>query len=278
MKSVYLNYYFFKDVVSNIKESILQEFIFDDSLMFNFSNFVNMPYFAYAYNIIRKDKYNLYEKLNNQFDDFFIDCIIQLNMKNDYKRLFFMYALISTKTLHDYLDPYINKYKEPEETIDDVYNMLDYYFAYTENFDLTKEPLFTKFPDAYSYYNYVDDLVHYPIVKNYHIMASKNYLIKAYKRFYIYCKYDSSDSSKSFTHNLFDKLFRRGLKHKQYFLYTSKLNTSILDRKQDDNLNQLLKLAKEQTLLKINAMNDYLFTKNTKLFRKTFNIPESKTI
>lgn len=278
MKSLYINYYFFKEVLSNVNESIVSEFIYDDSLIFNFSNFLNIPYFAYAYSLFKKDKYNLYEKMNNDFYDFFLDCVIQLNMKNDYKRLFFLYALITTKTLHEYLTPYITKYKEKDETIDDIYNMLDYYYAYSSGIDLTKESLYQVFNNAYTYYDYVDNLIHYPIVKNYHVMASKNYYLKAYKRFYKYCKHDSAASNKKFFHKLFDTLFRHGIKHKQYFVYTAKLNTSVLDRKSDNNLNQVLKLAKEASLARIHAMNDYLFTKNTKLFKKTFNIKEDKKI
>lgn len=278
MKSLYMNYYFFKDVLSNVKESILSEFVYDDSLIFNFSNFLNIPYFAYAYSLFKKDKYNLYEKMNNDFYDFFLDCVIQLNMKNDYKRLFFLYALITTKTLHEYLTPYINKYKEKQETLDDIYNMLDYYYAYSSGIDLTKEYLYEVFDNAYSYYDYVDNLIHYPIVKNYHFMASKNYYIKAYKRFYKYCKHDSAAKSKIGFNKLFDKVFRKGKKEKYYFVYQAKLNTSILDRKSDPNLNQVLKNAKEASLARIHAMNDYLFTKNTKLFKKTFNISEDKKI
>ena len=185
MKACIINYYFFKDVFKGINESIKEEFYYDDSLIFNFTNFLSIPYYAYAYNIIKKDKYQLYDKFENNFYDFFLECVISLNEKNDYKRLFFLYCILATKTLHEYLDPYILRYKDNEESLDEVFNMLDYYYAYQDGIDLTKEPIYNTFNNSYTYYDYVDELIHYPLIRAYQFLASKQYFVKAYKRFYI---------------------------------------------------------------------------------------------
>ena len=279
MKACIINYYFFKDILKNVKESITEEFEYDDSLIFNFSNFLTIPYFTYCYSVFKKDKYNLYEKFNQQFDEFFIECVISLYDKNDYKRLFFLYALISTKTFHDYLEPYILKYKEPQESLDDVYNMLDYYYAYQDGIDVTKTSLYEMFNNAYSYYDYVDDLIHNPLVKTYHFIASREYFIRAYKSFYTYCRFDSCNKNRGLFRNLGDLFSKKRRQNRKLFFYKSKLNTSILDRRgKDDNINALIHKAKVDTLSKIDAINDYLFAKNEKTFRKKFNIQEDKKI
>ena len=164
-------------------------------------------------------------------------------------------------------------------SLDEVFNMLDYYYAYQDGIDLTKEPLYKIFNNSYTYYDYVDNLIHYPLIKEYQFLASKQYFVKAYKRFYIYAKYDSASKIKRIDNKVFDFLFRKNQKHKQLFIYKNKLNTSILDRRsKEDNINNIFKKAKQETIDRINAMNDYLFTKNTKLFKKKFNIPEDKKI
>ena len=69
MKACIINYYFFKDVFKDINESIKVEFYYDESLIFNFTNFLSVPYYAYAYNLFKKDKYQLFDKFQNNFYD-----------------------------------------------------------------------------------------------------------------------------------------------------------------------------------------------------------------
>lgn len=288
MNGCVMNTYFFLEVLEKLPKQIQDDLCYTDSLCFNFSNFMFVPKFSYVYNLFKKDPYELDKKFEENFMDFFIECAIHLNQKNDYKRLLFLYGLLSTYTLREFYNPYIQSLKDESESMDKIYNMLDYFYATVKQIDLTKTSLYKLYPDAFTYYNYMEDLIHNPLIRTYKFMGSRGYFKKSYKRFKHYCKKDSANRMKKPLHILFDKLFARKKPGKEYFLYEPYSNPDLItfQKKKIDNngvesyedLESIRKKAIDEAVSRIEALNDYLFNHKENQFRKKFQISEEKKL
>ena len=56
MYGVMLHYYFFKDVVENLDNSIKSKLDYNDDLLFNLANFNTTPAFYKLFNLFKNDK------------------------------------------------------------------------------------------------------------------------------------------------------------------------------------------------------------------------------
>ena len=154
MNGEMINYYFLKDVIKHIPSEIECELIYDDSLLFNFANFLNVPKFYCLYNLFKKDKYDLNKKFEEDFNTFFLECAIYLHQLNDYKRLFFLYSILAINNFKKRLNPYLEKVKDENDSFEKCYNMLDTYLANKEQIDLTTTPLYELFNKSFTqHYN-----------------------------------------------------------------------------------------------------------------------------
>lgn len=285
MNGEMINYYFLKDVIKHIPSEIECELIYDDSLLFNFANFLNVPKFYCLYNLFKKDKYDLNKKFEEDFNTFFLECAIYLHQLNDYKRLFFLYSILAINNFKKRLNPYLEKVKDKNDSFEKCYNMLDTYLANKEQIDLTTTPLYELFNNAFIYYDYVEDLIHIPLLRAYKFMGSSGYFKKSYKRFRHFAKKNTTGKYKKGFYNLFDHMFGKNKQKKKYFLYTKDMNMNLLNLKDDESkelsqetFNDVWEISLKTTLEDITALNDYLFAKNEKNFRKRFNIPQEKKL
>ena len=91
--------------------------------------------------------------------------------------------MISYNIYSRYLTQYINSLRDEKITLNKALNMLDYFYTLkNDNFDLSKMSLNMKFKDGFIYYDYMDDLIHEPLIKVYSFFCSKSYYSKSYKR------------------------------------------------------------------------------------------------
>ena len=281
------NYYFLKDVIKHIPIEIEKELTYDDALLFNFANFLNVPKFYLIYNIFKKDKYELDKKFDEDFDTFFLECTISLHQLNDYKRLLFLYSILAIHNFKTNLTEYFNLVKGDLD-ICECYNMLDMYLANKNDIDLTTTSLYSLFGDTFNYYDYVEDLIHQPLIRCYKFMGSMGYFKKSYKRFYHYAKKNCVGDWKKGFYKMHDSMFGKGKPKKKYFLYTKDINMDILNLKRNEfetdngivssSYMDIWNQSLTKTLNQIQALNDYLFAKNEKNFRKVFNISLEKKL
>lgn len=287
MNGEMLNYYFLKDVIKHIPEEINSELTYDDSLLFNFANFLNIPKFTYLYNPFLKDKYQLDKEFEKDFDSFFLECAISLNQLNDYKRLLFLYSILAIHNFRYHLNPYLVAIKKEKMTLEDCYNMLDVYLSNKAQIDLTKTTLYSLFNEGFHYYDYVEDLIHKPLIRSYKFMGSSGYFTKGYKKFRHFCKKNTVGEWKRGFYRMWDSLFARKKMGKKYFLYSKKMDMDLLNLKRKEYTSKdgiateaftdIWNQALNDTLDQINVLNDYLFAHNENKFRKRFNIhPEKK--
>lgn len=292
MKGAMLNYYFMMDCMSYLNDAIKDSLPKDKSIYFNVSNFSSVSSYSFIYNPFKKDKYDLENKIRENYKDFIVEATINLKANMEENDSFFieglllLYGLITTNTLRDYLYPYLKGIKKDDLNLDLALNILDSYIANKkEKIDLTKKSIYSLFPSAYTYYNSFENLIRNPMIRCFLFMGTNSYYIKSYKRFNKFAK-NSNKESKLWDYKIFDKLFRG---KKKYLIYTHEEDSTLLNLKKETYIinglehhhtfDDILKEAKEASLKRINALNSYLFMqKKENDFRIEFNIREDKKL
>ena len=183
MDKIILNYYFFKKVIDKLDDNIKSNLRYDEDLLLNLSNFKSSPLFFDIYKLKNDRKYNMYENFHSElFDEFLIECAINLEKENSYKKLLLFYGMLTHHVLESQIDPYLNALKSDDYDIRYAENMIDYYYSKKLELDIIKKPLNDKLPQAFLYLDYMDELIHNPMIKVFKLMSSKNYFKKCYKK------------------------------------------------------------------------------------------------
>ena len=289
MYGAMLHYYFFKDLVDNLDKQIKENLEYDDSLLFNLANFNSTPSFYKLFNLLKDDKYAIQDYFDkDSFNSIIIESAINLQKNNNYNQLLFLYGMISHKILNDYLYPYINALKPNITSFNTALNMLDFYYAKRNEFDVTKESIYIKFNTSFKYYDYMDELIRFPMVKVCKLMSSNTYFTKCYKRKKKFYKRFAIVKYRSFWLR-FTSLFylKNGIKPKD-FPYKKNIDSSLLNMKRveykigdqiyNDNLDEIINKALKESLSIIKAINSYLFENNESKFRKIYNISPNKKL
>jgi hypothetical protein len=293
MKGALLNYFFLMKTIKELPTTMTDKFPKDKSAYFNFANFLNVSTYSFIYNPFKKDKYKLQELIRNNYKEFIVEVSILFKAHmEDSDSIFidgilFLYGLISTNTLMDYLYPYIKGIKKDSYNLDKALNYLDSYIAAKDNIDLTKTSLYELFPNAYTYYDSIEEFIRNPLIKCFRFMGSNSYYKKSYKRFHTAGK-NSNKRGRLWDYIFFDKLFHKKDK-KEYLIYTKYEDLSLLNLKKEDYIvngitynttfEEVLDKALELSLKRIHALNSYLFLeKKDQEFRLEFNIDKNKKL
>ena len=292
MKGSMIEYYFFKDILRSLDQSLKNDFILNDSNIFNMATFINIGYY-YRYNSLKKDNIELNIKLENNenFNKFIIECIIDANLHYNPNKLMLIYGMVSSHILKTYLIPFLELKINDNQNIDDLLGMIDYiYTKKYDSFDLTKIKINKIFSMAFNYDEYMYELINYPIIKVFKCFISNNYLIKCYKKkkkFYSF--YNSSLKSLKMILLSFKNI---RFKKKKYDLknnfYTNKIDTTLLKKDKQKiiinnneynlSLDDAINKAKEDTINSINAIHEYVLSNKDKNIRKIFNIDNDKKL
>lgn len=279
-------YYIFKKICNKLPQDLLSNMNIEDEKLLNLADFLSTPFF-YKRNI-KKDKYKIYETLNgDKFYDFFTEVLISSSKYFSYDVLLLCYALITYRLENEYLIPYINELKADSTDVDEALNMLDYYFAKKiDNMDLKKTNLALKYPDAFTYLNFIDKIIHHPIIKTCSLFETKNYFIRAYKKkthFYNYY----TKSSLGFT-KLYAFIYKKLSKNKtiNHSFYIDVMDTALLNMPKKSftinnktynyNLDELINHIMKASFEYYNAINDYLIFGKDKKIKKLLNISSEK--
>lgn len=289
VNAVMIHYYFFKDVVSKLDLNIQTCLDYDDNLIFNLANFNTTPSFYKLFNLYKNDKYKIQNYFDgNDFNSFIVDCIINLQKDNDYKKLLFLYAMVSHKILNNYLYPYIHALKSNDYSFNIALNMLDFYYSKWHGYDITKESIYKTFQNSFIYYDYMDELIRNPLIKNFKLMSSQAYFNRCYKKKKKFYKKYAKVRFKIIYLSLLSIFYlKHGITPKE-FPYKDKLDTKLLNKKKEyfkigekeynDTVEEIIQKALKETISTIQAINSYLFSNNDTKIRKIFNIPETKKL
>ena len=284
-----IHYYFFNDLVNRLDNQTKTKLDYDDNLLFNLANFNTSPSFYKLFNISKRDKYKVQEYFDSDdFYSFLVECAINVQKDNDYKKLLFLYAMISHKILSSYLYPYITSLKSNTYTMDVGLNMLDFYFARRHGLDVTKESLYNKFKGGFIYHEYMDELIRYPMIKICKLMSSESYFTKCYKRKKKFYRKYGVVKYKIVWLKFTSLLYRKKGTLPKDFPYKKIIDANLLnvrrkefilnDKTYNGTIDDLYEKAIKDSIEAIKALNLYLFDNNDKLFRKLFKIPEKKAL
>lgn len=283
------HYYFLKKLIDKLPASIHNNMEYDNDLLFNCATFTDAGIFYKIFNPIKKDKYQLNNKLkSDKFDEFILECLYICKNNNNYKQLLLIYALIAHNILEEHISKFLSvrvtrKLKYPQ-----ICNMIDFYYSKAnDNIDLTKQRLTEIFPNGFTYHDFIENLINKPFIKVFSTFCTKSYYKKSLRRkdfFYTYFT-RSKTKLKLIPYTIYDFLFNhRGKPKARYYLYSSKVDTSIFNLTNkpyligdetynyslDDVINNALEEAKEY----VDAINLYISYDNDKQLKKIFNIAD----
>lgn len=277
MNLLITNYYFLDKIIKQTSKNIPFNDQINKDLVFNCANFLSSSYFYHKH--LKDD--DLYNSLySDRFNNFFIDVILEAKKKDmTLEKVIFIYGLYINYYLHNELNKYVIATKAKSTSVDEALNMVDYYIANkNEDINLRKTDLIVYFKDGYKFEKYMDELVHYPLLKNYNLFSSSNYFKKCYKNKY---KFYAKNNKRKF---ILAKIFNK----KSYYIYDDKIDTKLINvqkneyeidgKKINSSLTDYIEDLKKNTIKIINSINDYLFDDSPNKLRKYFNVPDNKNL
>ena len=288
MNGMMCRYYIFKKIVEKLPENILSNLNIPDDKLLNLADFLSTP--LYYKGNPNRDKYKVYELLTGEkFYEFFTEVLIATSKKFSNDGLLFCYALICYKLENEILLQFLEEIKNPTTDINEALNMLDYYYAKKlDDIDLKKTNLVFEYPDGFKYLDFIEGLIHQPIIRTINLFETNNYFKKAYKKkthFYNYY----TKSKFGFT-RLYLKL-KRTISNsvlRRHTFYSDKMDTAILnmqkntfmlgDREYNFTLEELVNFMMKQIYEYISAINEYLLMGKDKKIKKILNISSEKNM
>ena len=154
--------------------------------------------------------------------------------------------------------------------------MLDFYYYSIDNIN-TKMNLYNQFKDSFNYYDYMDELIHNPIIKSISFLASKNYFNRCYKNKIKFYKRFKLNHRRYILHKIISKIFKSKYNIKD-FINKNKIDTKLLnlanneidinDKKINKSLDDVIAIARDELNNYIDAINDYLFNDRDKNINK----------
>ena len=237
----YLNYHLFKMLINNLDDYIKNKFEYEDTDILSYISFKSIPnYYS------KKDKYGMIEKFNSdKFNDFIVECAINLDKENDFNNLLFLYGLIISDTSSKLLLKNVINNENINNYISLKYDIkfdLDYYKNNNKK--------------ILNYTDKMEDLVHNPLIRIFDLFASYYYFIRGYKKY--------------------KKNFKKEInKNKSKDL---SLDNISFEENGIKNIDDYITYIYETINIKIKALNLYLFEQNDKNFREEFNINKEKKV
>ena len=286
-----LYYYNLKNLIDKLPSNVTKSMDLSNDSIFNAATFPDLGRF-YTQNLIKKDKYAINKKIDSdKFKEFLFECSQVFKSNANPNQLIFIYGLVNhhylKKNIDEYLTPRINKLN----SYDYLTNMIDYYFTkVNDSYDLSKDTLYKKFPNAFTYTESMDDLIKNPLIKVFSFFGSKEYFTKAmlHKKRY-YKSFAKRSIFKYIPYKIYDIVFnRRGKPKAKNYHYNNKVDKKILnfqnkpylvgDETFKYNVKEVLEIALKESLELIKIINSFFFNNEEKEYRKFFNIEKDQKI
>lgn len=288
MAEALTNYYFAKDLITNIQDKYKVLGNITDAKIFLYSNFFDIGYYYRLSSFFKRDPYKLNKTIHDgKMKDMIEEAIIYTRENGfDKDNVCFIYAMVAHYVLDMYTLPFIVSF--PSDSPQKLMREIDYMLAYQkENIELGKISIVKKFRGAFLF-NFSDfDLIAAMCSKNLYVSRSYEYYktaLQCYKHFLLYTSKDFLNI-KSFFYKLNDKTFNKNNDLKTaYFIYPKKFDYTIdyLNLKNEtwhnkitneDNTKSFMDLYNEALIAGNDYMQaslDYLFLGKDKNFHKLF--------
>ena len=286
MNGIMCRFYLLKKVCESLSADILNNLDMNDEKLINLADFLSTTMF-YKRNL-KPNKYHVYEKLtDDKFYEFFTEVLISTSKNVTYDGLLFCYSLICYKLENEILIPYLEEIKDPTTDINEALNMLDYYYAKKyDDIDLRKTNLVLKYPEAFKYQEFLEKLIHNPMIRTIQLFETSNYLKRSYKnKTHFYNYYTKSKLGITKLSLLIYRTMSRNQRAKHSF-YKDVMDTKILnmpkntfklgDKEFNYTLEELVKYMLKMVNEYVLAINEYLMLKKDKRIRKLLNISSEK--
>lgn len=286
-----LYYYNLKKIIEKLPDNATRSLDLSDDAIFNAATFTDLGRF-YTQNLIKKDKYAIDKKIENEkFYEFMFEVTQTFKKEVNPEQLLFIYGLINHYFLKNNLEQYLSVRVDKKRSFDNLTNMLDYYYTkINDSYDLSKNTIYQKFPNGFNYTDSMDELIHNPLIKVHSFFRSKEYFTKAmkHKKRY-YRSFVKANFMKYIPYKLYDIIFNhRGKPKAKNYVYKNKVDTTILniqkkpylvgDETFNYSLKEILDIALKQALDMIKIINSFFFYNDDKEYRKIFNIDKDQKI
>lgn len=251
-----LYYYNLQEIIKKLPQNITQSMDLSNDNIFNFATFNDLAKF-YKIRFFRRDRYTLNVKLQDEhFYDFINETIIKFSKTANPNQLLLIYAMLAHYILEEEIQKYLSVRITKINTYNIMANKIDkYYTQIIDEIDLTKTSIYKLFPNSFYYTKEMNDLISHPMIKIYSFLEPNNYFTKAMKKKKSYYKR------------------RRYLKFMDLeFLNLDKKPYIIGDQTYSYSLNEVIELARKNTLKQIAIINEHIFDKKDEKYNELFNI------
>ncbi len=286
-----LYYYNLKNLIEKLPSNVTKSMDLSNDSIFNAATFPDLGRF-YTQNLIKKDKYKINLKIEGEkHKEFLFECC-QIFKKNfNPEHLLLIYGFISHYYLTNQIQAYLSSRVNKKNPYDYLTNMLDYYFTkVNDSYDLSKNTIYNKFPNGFTYTESMDDLVKNPLIKVFSFFGSNEYFTKSMShKINYYRSFTKRNKLKVIPFKIYDIIFNhRGKPKAKYYHYKNKVDTTILNFQNkpylvgDDtfsyNIKEVLEIALKESLEEIKIINSFFFNNDEKEYRKLFNIEKDQKI
>ncbi|MBR4496686.1 MAG: hypothetical protein IKP12_06100 [Acholeplasmatales bacterium] len=286
-----LYYYNLKKIIQKMPSNVTKSMDLSDDAIFNAATFTDLGRF-FTQNLIKKDKYALHKKIEGEkFNEFLFECTQTFKKDVNPEQLLFIYGFINHYYVTNQIQAFLSSKVNKKVSYDYLTNMLDYYFTkVNDSYDLSKDTLYKKFPNAFTYTESMDDLIKNPLIKVFSFFGSKEYFTKAmlHKKRY-YKSFAKRSIFKYIPYKIYDIVFNhRGKPKAKNYHYNNKVDTKILnfqnkpylvgDETFKYNVKEVLEIALKESLELIKIINSFFFNNEEKEYRKFFNIEKDQKI
>lgn len=287
MANPFSNYYFLKDLLSQIPEENLPKQP-DNHLLFKYALFPTVGEFYALLHPLKKDHFSLHEQLLAYRTPIFIyECLEQSAEKDSPEQRFFAYTIALSHFFYTKLDEYLNCFSYKKKKRIDVEKNIDtYFFMKNEKMPITQVNLGDYFFDSFAMTDEEMELIHLPMIKAYGFFCSDSYFNHAYLQAHrYYSSYVRSKSGiKRIPYFFYDLLLnhRKGKRKASTFLYSRKIDTTVLNLQKKtysnqnastkDTLDEFYDKTLKDAKKLISLLNKYFSTGNSQPIVKYYHI------
>ncbi len=278
----FIRYYLLKDSICFIDNKLKIDDDISNTNIFKYAMFYDIGNFYNLLKPLKKDKYNLSKKIDENFITFLEECMITAYNNSSLKQEIFCYYLLASNIINKYFGDYMKNFRN----YFDANNTLDvYFFNKNEKIKLNQTNISHYFFNSFNLNKSDKELLNDVIKKKFGFFCSDAYFDNCYNSTKFYYNYLSRSNTgfKKIIYFFYDVI----LNHKKYklkakyFILPRKIDTTILNLNKNEiiinnekvnyDIIELYNIVLKEIKKGYDALNLYFNQEqNIKLFNKLY--------
>lgn len=285
-----LHYYFMKDSINSITQSVIKDANIDNNEIFRKSFFYSSCDFYKMLNPFKIDQYRIKQQIKSDLAPLFIrECLKEAKESENNNHKLFTYALILSYHLEKSFNYYIDANTSKSKSKIYIEKMIDsYFFNKNEHLSLHKINIADYFFEGFVINDNDISFMEKPMKRVFGFFKHNEYYKACYQTASKYYDHLSRAKTplKKLSFIIYDALFnhRKNKRKAKTYLYHKKIDTTILNLTKKDfnykdsiinlNIDEFYNMILKEAKIIINALNEYYDLNILKSYNKIFNLEE----